>query len=306
MSVLVTVKFPGDTATFRQALVDRADEVREESSASTGAAASTAAARAASPVMCRSSPAGAARLATSRQKSTAFGDDDHVRGLRPAFRRPPPWPIGTSQVPPPGPVSTRCRLVGSSTPVRAAACGSSRAATSVIRLERGGIGYRRRQRRPPGGCRCRGPTARTPGRRGGGSAGCAGRAPRPRRPGRRPARQLEGAVGRLPPLLPGLRGRPPGLADRRGLRRRHVVGRGHGRVPGQAAVHVFLDAGEMTDQALHVQVAQRRAAPSPRRAAPAAARAKALGRAAISLIGGDRLGHGVGTAGGAAPAGRPR
>ena len=39
MSVLVTVKFPGDTATFRQALADRADEfakVAESSKAAGG------------------------------------------------------------------------------------------------------------------------------------------------------------------------------------------------------------------------------------------------------------------------------
>jgi hypothetical protein len=37
MSVLVTVKFPGDTATFRQALVDRADEFAKTSEAAQAA-----------------------------------------------------------------------------------------------------------------------------------------------------------------------------------------------------------------------------------------------------------------------------
>ena len=40
-----------------------------------------------------------------------------------------------------------------------------------------------------------------------------------------------------------------------------MIGRGYRRVAGQAALHVFLDAGEMADQALHVQVAQRRPRP---------------------------------------------
>ena len=109
------------------------------------------------------------------------------------------------------------------------------------------------------------------------------------------ARQLKGALGRLPPLLTGLRGRPPGLADRRGLRRRHVVGCGHGWVPGQAALHVFLDAGEMTDQALHVQVTQR--GPRPVRVGQLPQQlVEGAGRAAISLIGGDWLRHRIGTA----------
>jgi hypothetical protein len=41
-------------------------------------------------------------------------------------------PTRTSQVPPPGPVSTRCTRIGSSRPARTAPCGSSPAARSVI------------------------------------------------------------------------------------------------------------------------------------------------------------------------------
>ncbi len=37
MSVLVTVKFPGDTATFRQALVERADEFAKTADAAKAA-----------------------------------------------------------------------------------------------------------------------------------------------------------------------------------------------------------------------------------------------------------------------------
>ena len=75
------------------------------------------------------------------------------------------------------------------------------------------------------------------------------------------ADEIQGAVGRAPPVGPGLRRGPPGLAVRRGLGRFDVAGQGHLRVPGQAAVHVFLHPGQVPDQALDVQAAQRRPPP---------------------------------------------
>jgi len=73
--------------------------------------------------------------------------------------------------------------------------------------------------------------------------------------------EIEGVVGRAPPLGPGLRGGPPGLAVRRGLGGFDMAGPGYLRVPGQTAVHVFLHAGQVPDQALNVQAAQRQPPP---------------------------------------------
>jgi len=92
------------------------------------------AARSGSPVMCRSCRSGAVQLAASQQNPIASATIPTGAGAGDLS------PIGISQVPPPGPVSTRCTLVGSRRPVRAAARGSSWAAAWVIRLSVDGSG----------------------------------------------------------------------------------------------------------------------------------------------------------------------
>jgi hypothetical protein len=131
----VTATGPPMPAGLRERVFQASRRARAKSSASVDAAASIRAARPGSPVMCRSSRSGPVRLATSRQNPTAS-----VTIATAAGAGGPSPPIGMSQVPPPGPVRTRCTMAGSYRPLRVAACGSSRAASKVIRLSVDGSG----------------------------------------------------------------------------------------------------------------------------------------------------------------------
>src|ERR1700730_16690291 len=136
--LLVIGWHPG-TITHLPACPDR----EPHSSAIVAAAISTPTARSSFPVMCGPSPAGVTRLAASRQNPTASVTIARLSWLTApwpdAFLLSAPWPIATSQVPPPGPVSTRCTSTGGR-PIRAAAYGSIRAARSLIRRSTGGSG----------------------------------------------------------------------------------------------------------------------------------------------------------------------
>src|ERR1700730_9397528 len=94
-----------------------------QSSASVAAAVSTPTARFSSPLLCGRSSAGVTRLAASRQKPTASVTIARLSWLTASWPEAPwlsvPWPIATSQVPPPGPVRTRCTSTGRR-PIRAA------------------------------------------------------------------------------------------------------------------------------------------------------------------------------------------
>ena len=79
--------------------------------------------------------------------------------------------------------------------------------------------------------------------------------------GIRGADQVEGTVGGPAPVGARKGGRPAGLADGRWLGGLDVARVGHLRGAGQAAVHVILDADQVTDQALDVQATQDRRPP---------------------------------------------
>ena len=75
------------------------------------------------------------------------------------------------------------------------------------------------------------------------------------------ADEVQGAVGRPAPVGAGPGSGAPGLAGCRRLGRIDVARVGHLRVAGQAAVHVVLDADQVTYHALHVQATQDRYPP---------------------------------------------
>ena len=70
-------------------------------------------------------------------------------------------------------------------------------------------------------------------------------------------RELQRDLGRAPPFVPGQGGGAAGLPDGLVLGRLDVLGVRHDRVPGQGAVRVLLDPGQVADQPLHVESAQR-------------------------------------------------
>ena len=71
------------------------------------------------------------------------------------------------------------------------------------------------------------------------------------------ARELQRDLGRAAPFVPGQGGGAAGLPDGRGLGRLDVLRVGHDRITGQGAVRVVLDPGQVADQPLHVEPAQR-------------------------------------------------
>ena len=73
---------------------------------------------------------------------------------------------------------------------------------------------------------------------------------------RQGADQREGTVGGPAPRGPGLLRRHARLAGGPGLGGADMVGIGDGRIAGQGAAHVPLDAGQMADQVLDIQAAQ--------------------------------------------------
>ncbi len=75
----------------------------------------------------------------------------------------------------------------------------------------------------------------------------------------RAAHPVGRALGGQAPLTAGVLRWPPGLLLGHRLGRRDVVRVGDVRVPGQCALRVHLDAGEVADQPLDVEVAEDRA-----------------------------------------------
>jgi hypothetical protein len=107
--------------------------------------------------------------------------------------------------------------------------------------------------------------------------------------------QAERPVGRPAPLGPGRRRRLAGLPIRGRLGGRDVVRARDPGVTGQAAVHIFLDPGQVTDQALHGQATQGRPLPVVL-AQPAQQAVQGLDRAAERLGGRDDRGRRLGLA----------